>query len=555
MSITSNKDICYSKKPPIYKNTNQFSNIKTHVFAGNDREKNLICIKIYEPTSTDTQIPEIYQYEPKLLEFLQDKHPAFPRFFGGFTEKGRLYIVVEYIEHTLESIIKTWKSSSSRLQGIEILTRMKTLVEGMMKLKSFGVYHNCINPSNILISSRKIKIIDFSNVRLNTEPGPIEHTEVFNLSSYLPPEVLSQPGPLYRYDPEKSDVFALGLCFLEICSLQDIAGLNQPENLERLESLIESLEESTIKQVIKAMLDPNEELRPTWQQLQEFFYIKKVKYPLGSIQSSEDLKLTNQICEYNNGSIDFLGMIGEEKVVVRNYNTSDPVQLDFSDYYVSSLSALSGKLNCFLTLMGAFEEQGKLWVVYENYGQSIEQIIKNRTVFSIKYQESELIYYFKQLLVGLEYCFAHKIYHNNINPGTVFIISKDAIKFNSFGPPYYSSGNTGFRTVSSRRYSSEEPFNYYPPEIYQGDLESGTAYEKPKADIYALGLVLYEMATFKKILLPNSAEVAQTIFNYTKDLEIPWIKDLLQGMLKPLPNERLGINELISIIPSQQFSV
>lgn len=547
MSLSSSKDICF-KKLPIYRNSNELINIKTHVFAGNDREKNAICIKIYEPADSSTPIPEIYQYEPKLLEFLQDKDSAFPKFYGSFTEKGRLYIVIEYIEYTLESLIKTWKLNSQRLQNIEILIRMRILVEGMIKLKQYGIYHNCINPSNILLSSKKIKIIDFSNIRLNSSPGREDSTEIYNLPSYLPPEVLLQSGPSYIYDPEKSDVFAMGLCFLEIFSLQDITGLNLPENLEKLCGIIDSLEDSTIKRIIKVMLEVNQKSRATWEKVLEFFYIKKVEYPSGEIQSSNGVTLFNEICHYNNGSIDYMAKVGEKKVVVRIFSTSDPLQLNFSDYYVSSLSAVSGKLNCFLTLLGAFEENHKLWVVYENYGQSIESIISNRTDLSINFKEKELRSYFTQLLEGLKYCFKHKIYHNNIKPGTIFLLNENTVKFNSFGPPYYTTANAGFRTVNLSRYSTIEPFNYYPPEIYQGDSESSTAYQKPKADIYALGLVLFELATLRPISLPNSREIAEKIYELINEIQISWIQKLLKGMLKPCPDERLEIKELLSII-------
>lgn len=547
--ITSNNDICYHDKKPIYKSIDNVIKIKTYIFRGNDRANNRLCIKIYEPFDSSIQIPGSYLYEASILEFLQDKDPAFLKFYGSFTENNRFHIIVESVFPSINSLIESLRGKNKELDRVDLLIMMKELVQSMITLKNYGIYHNCINTFNIMLSNGKPKLIDFSNIIVNHTSGVGVYQNLYNSKDYLPPEVNSQKGPPYKYDAEKSDVYALGLCFFELFTLEDVSKLKTEESKDNIEDILNAKPNSSVKRIIKWMLTADEQSRPTWQQIFNLFSIEKLKYPIGQIRSCSSLKFLNKISDYNIGNIDYLANLNTEKVVVSVYDLFNAEQKTFSEYYASSLSEVSEKLPCFLKFIAAFEEENKRYVVIENYGQSLSSIIDNRSVLKIEFTENELKACFKSLLSGLKYCFDNNIYHNNIQSSTLFIQDSGIYKFNSFGPPYFSEGTSGFCTLLKSQFKKNEPLISTPPEVYTGKSDGGVNYVKPKADIYALGLVFYEMVIVMRNLEDNSTENAQKIYNSLTELRTSWIVSLLQGMLKVNPNERLSIDRLLLIIP------
>ncbi|OMJ66247.1 hypothetical protein SteCoe_36983 [Stentor coeruleus] len=122
------------------------------------------------------------------------------------------------------------------LQNPDLSSRdMKLLFYNVIKafhtLKENNIVHNDIKPHNILIkSSEEVKIIDYENSFRITKTYKDSDFPLYWLSKiatkqYISPELMTirsikNTEGYIRYDPLKSDVFSLGLCFLDIFGIE-----------------------------------------------------------------------------------------------------------------------------------------------------------------------------------------------------------------------------------------------------------------------------------------------------------------------------------------------
>ena len=138
--------------------------------------------------------------EAELLKKLD--HPAFPRIVDIFSERGSLYIVMDYIEgETLERIIRE-EGARPEEQVFDWAIQLCRAIGYLHSLSPPVVYRD-LKPSNIMLRPEgQIKIIDFGIAR---EYQGSRDTIIMGTAGYAPPEQLTgQTEP-------RSDIFALGM--------------------------------------------------------------------------------------------------------------------------------------------------------------------------------------------------------------------------------------------------------------------------------------------------------------------------------------------------------
>jgi serine/threonine protein kinase len=125
-----------------------------------------------------------------------------------------------------------------------------------------------------------------------------------------------------------------------------------------------------------------------------------------------------------------------------------------------------------------YDDEGQAWVVMEYVtGESLKDVI-DRNPNGMPFSEVED--WFSQIASGVAYLHDHGIVHRDLKPGNIFI-DEDIVKIGDYGLSKYIS--------CSRRSGQTESvgtFHYMAPEIGKG------VYGK-EIDIYALGIMLYEM--------------------------------------------------------------
>jgi serine/threonine protein kinase len=156
-----------------------------------------------------------FQEEGRTLASLN--HPGVPKIYAFFSENGRFYIVMEYIQgENLESRVthvdeKGQVSPGRRLPQEEVI-RYAIQVCGILEYlhsQPRPVVHQDIKPANLILESHLgyVRLVDFGTARVEipagSGPGNGRKASIYGTDGYAPPEQ-------YRGKPEpRSDVFAL----------------------------------------------------------------------------------------------------------------------------------------------------------------------------------------------------------------------------------------------------------------------------------------------------------------------------------------------------------
>jgi tRNA A-37 threonylcarbamoyl transferase component Bud32 len=114
------------------------------------------------------------------------------------------------------------------------------------------------------------------------------------------------------------------------------------------------------------------------------------------------------------------------------------------------------------------------------------------------------VHYLMQICRGLQYAHEHRIAHQDIKPGNIFILANDKIRILDFGlaAPFGSEG-----------YLSGSPYYMAPEQVECLPVDSRT-------DIYTLGLTVYEMLTGEKPFYADDKwEMMQ--MRLTRDIQDP----------------------------------
>ena len=135
-------------------------------------------------------------------------HPNIVKIISYGTDKGRYYIVYEYLEGlTLDRYIKSKKLQIDEIEDITL-----QILNGLSYAHSKNIIHRDIKPSNIMISGNgKIKILDFGIARASSR-STITKTGMFMGSPhYISPEQADSKKLDYR-----TDIYSFGVVIYEL---------------------------------------------------------------------------------------------------------------------------------------------------------------------------------------------------------------------------------------------------------------------------------------------------------------------------------------------------
>jgi serine/threonine protein kinase len=145
-----------------------------------------------------------FQQEAALLSSLQ--HPNLPRIYDAFSEFGRSYLVMEYIEG--KTLLQMQKVSGGRpLPVSQVLDYAIQLCDVLTYLHSQNppIIFRDLKPANVMVKDNgHVMLIDFGIARFFKE-GQAQDTVFLGSPGYAPPEQhgTSQTNP-------RSDLYALG---------------------------------------------------------------------------------------------------------------------------------------------------------------------------------------------------------------------------------------------------------------------------------------------------------------------------------------------------------
>ena len=136
------------------------------------------------------------------------------------------------------------------------------------------------------------------------------------------------------------------------------------------------------------------------------------------------------------------------------------------------------------------------WVGYPDLPVNVRDIFKDRATWSSGSLETDLIRVAAQICAGLEYIHGCGIVHGDIKPSNLLVDKNGSIKISDLGIGLKSATRRTrrWRLVRRKRASStpipvQGTYQYMAPELWEGKRSTF------QSDIYALGCVLYELAT------------------------------------------------------------
>jgi predicted Ser/Thr protein kinase len=152
-----------------------------------------------------------FQREAKILVGL--RHPNLPQIVDAFEERGRHYLVMEYVEgQTLEEMLES--APEGALPEEQVLGWASQVCDVLEYLHSHDppVIFRDLKPANIMITPEgQVKLIDFGVARL-FDPSKGTDTLKMGTVGYAPPEQYAGQGQT----TPRSDVFALGATLYEL---------------------------------------------------------------------------------------------------------------------------------------------------------------------------------------------------------------------------------------------------------------------------------------------------------------------------------------------------
>lgn len=131
------------------------------------------------------------------------------------------------------------------------------------------------------------------------------------------------------------------------------------------------------------------------------------------------------------------------------------------------------------------EDNGVLYLAMEFLkGKSLRQIVDEKGILPIE----TVIPVFQQVASALDHAHEHHIIHRDIKPANIMVLDSGLVKVTDFGIAKVLSTETGM-TYSGQILGTP---NYMSPEQVKGERVDG------RSDIFALGVILYELVTGQK---------------------------------------------------------
>ncbi|MBD2055718.1 serine/threonine protein kinase [Oculatella sp. FACHB-28] len=214
---------------------------RTYLASDMQRFGDLCVLKEFVPTSradyTVQKSRQLFEQEARVLYEIQ--HPQIPRFLAWFAEKGRLFLVQEYIDgKTYATLLREKLRQGAAFSEAEVTRWLADLLPVLEYLHSLNIVHRDISPDNVMLPDGQTHpmLIDFGLVKQAVnqiwaayaeEGSTVSQASFVGKLGYAPPEQIRM-GQCYPC----SDLYALGVTAIVLLTGQEPNTLTERDSLE-----------------------------------------------------------------------------------------------------------------------------------------------------------------------------------------------------------------------------------------------------------------------------------------------------------------------------------
>lgn len=436
------------------------------------------------PTSRESALNEVGVLR-------QLSHPNIIAYYDTFVDSSYLSIVMEYADSgDLAGAIKQRREERSPYTEHDAMPIFSQCLHALKYIHSKHIIHRDLKPQNIfLTSSGTLKVGDFGISKVLEFTAAVAGTMI-GTPSYLAPEICES-----RSYGTKVDIWSSGVVLYELVALRP------PFQSNNLVALIMKISSSTpelpstcceaSREVLSMCLTKVPEERPTAEEVLDLPILRSAGVDAPdhkrSMDQFEELKVLGR------------GAFGKAILVKEKGGGANTPYLVIKKVGLSSLddntiqSAMS-EVNVLRQLshlhiiayFDAFIEDDHLNLILEFAdGGDLAGAVAKRREEQKPYGDSEALQVLAQCLLALKYLHAKYIIHRDVKSQNVFLTKSKHVKLGDFGISKVLE-----HTAACAGTLVGTPM-YLAPEICES-----VPYNS-KADIWAVGVLLYEMVALK----------------------------------------------------------
>lgn len=206
------------------------------------------------------------------------RHPNVIRMYEVMASKTKIYIVLEFVTggELFDKI-----ASRGRLKEDEARKYFQQLINAVDYCHSRGVYHRDLKPENLLLDANGLlKVSDFG---LSALPQQVHEDGLLHTTcgtpNYVAPEVINNKG----YDGAKADLWSCGVILFILMAgylpFEDANLMVLYKKIFKADFTCPAWFSTSVKKLIKRILDPNPQTRMTMAEVIENEWFKKGYQP------------------------------------------------------------------------------------------------------------------------------------------------------------------------------------------------------------------------------------------------------------------------------------
>lgn len=243
----------------------------SNLYLAYDRKYNNATVVVKEMTASYSDPKEqqmavdLFHREAKLLASLNHRH--IPKVFDYFQFAGKYYLSMEYIDGC--DLAVKLDETKGPLPEEQVLEWGEQIATVLFYLHSHDppIVFRDVKPSNIMISSRGVKLIDFGIAR-HFDQAKKGDTMRIGSPGYAPPEQYAA-----QTDP-RSDIYALGVTLHHAVTGRDPTATSTPFLVPPARDLNPKVSEATAAMLARAtQLDPSDRYQSALEMKKDILHI------------------------------------------------------------------------------------------------------------------------------------------------------------------------------------------------------------------------------------------------------------------------------------------